>query len=127
MQYVGDNDERYPMDQFTMPDGTLMGWARVVQPYLKSEQALQCASDSQKGGANAALPPAWNGDSWEASQRIAPKQRHLEGANYTFADGHVKWLNADKISGGQTSSFTAGTRAVSATSLGGYQATFSVD
>ena len=28
--------------------------------------------------------------------------RHLEGANYAFADGHVKWLKPNKIGGGTT-------------------------
>ena len=26
-----------------------------------------------------------------------PQTRHLDGANYAFADGHVKWLKPDKI------------------------------
>ncbi len=29
--------------------------------------------------------------------------RHLEGANYAFADGHVKWYKPTKISGGNIS------------------------
>ncbi|RYG65227.1 DUF1559 domain-containing protein [bacterium] len=28
--------------------------------------------------------------------------RHLEGANYAFADGHVKWLKATNVSAGNT-------------------------
>jgi len=32
---------------------------------------------------------------WEASGDYAT--RHLGGANYAFADGHVKWLNPDSI------------------------------
>ena len=32
---------------------------------------------------------------WEASQKYA--RRHLEGANYSFVDGHVKWLNPGAV------------------------------
>jgi prepilin-type N-terminal cleavage/methylation domain-containing protein/prepilin-type processing-associated H-X9-DG protein len=46
-----------------------------------------------------------------------PAQRHLEGANYGFADGHVKWLKGatgnttSAIMNGNTSLAAAGTRA----------------
>ncbi len=39
------------------------------------------------------LPAAWRTDSY------SPAMRHFEGANYSFADGHVKWLKPEKISG----------------------------
>jgi prepilin-type N-terminal cleavage/methylation domain-containing protein/prepilin-type processing-associated H-X9-DG protein len=32
---------------------------------------------------------------WEASQPYA--RRHLDGANYSFVDGHVKWLNPGAV------------------------------
>ncbi len=35
------------------------------------------------------LPAAWLSDS------KSPAFRHLDGANFCFADGHVKWLKAD--------------------------------
>lgn len=34
-------------------------------------------------------------DAWEADSTYAT--RHLGGANYAFADGHVKWLKPDSI------------------------------
>ncbi|RYX82982.1 DUF1559 domain-containing protein [bacterium] len=37
------------------------------------------------------LPTAWIKD------ESSPAWRHLGGANYGFADGHVKWLKPDKI------------------------------
>jgi prepilin-type processing-associated H-X9-DG protein len=40
-----------------------------------------------------ALPATWRTDS------NSPAMRHLEGANYAFADGHVKWFKPEKISG----------------------------
>jgi len=29
---------------------------------------------------------------------FAPAQRHLSGANYAYADGHVKWMRPNAIS-----------------------------
>lgn len=37
------------------------------------------------------------GNSWVA----APTGRHLDGANYAFVDGHVKWLNGQYVSTGR--------------------------
>ena len=37
------------------------------------------------------LPASWRSD------ETSPAWRHGEGANYAFADGHVKWLRPDKI------------------------------
>ena len=39
------------------------------------------------------LPAAWRTDA------NSPAMRHYEGANYAFADGHVKWFKPEKISG----------------------------
>ncbi|HEX8465042.1 MAG TPA: H-X9-DG-CTERM domain-containing protein, partial [Abditibacterium sp.] len=38
------------------------------------------------------LPLDWKTDDH------SPARRHLDGANYAFADGHVKWLKPDQIS-----------------------------
>ncbi len=38
------------------------------------------------------LPIAWH-------KADAPAMRHGEGANYSYADGHVKWFKPEKISG----------------------------
>jgi len=37
------------------------------------------------------LPPAW------IANKESPLYRHLEGANYAFADGHVKWYKPTAI------------------------------
>ena len=44
------------------------------------------------------------------------KARHLEGANYSFVDGHVKWYRPEKVASGYfaaTSTCGAGTKAAS--------------
>jgi len=43
----------------------------------------------------------WNAGGEASRDSVSGKtfgqERHLEGANYAFADGHVKWLKADKV------------------------------
>lgn len=36
-------------------------------------------------------------DAWRQDQK-SPAWRHLEGANYAFVDGHVKWLKPEQVS-----------------------------
>src|ERR1044071_2326782 len=43
-QYIQDYDERYPLDDSA--DTNVVGWAYVIQPYMKSEQIFQCPSDN---------------------------------------------------------------------------------
>ncbi len=52
--------------------------------------------------------------------------RHLDGANYAFVDGHVKWLKASAISGVLRSSTAVYNAGVSSADSGG-RATFSID
>lgn len=42
---------------------------------------------------------AWNaGGGWNtAAEALAEQNKHLEGGNYAFADGHVKWYRSDKL------------------------------
>ena len=52
-------------------------------------------------GANAGIATSSAG--YGAAQEALPTQptsRHLEGNNYSFADGHVKWLRFGKVLGG---------------------------
>ena len=50
--------------------------------------------------AKSGLPAGWMTD---ASK---PSFRHLKGANYAFADGHVKWLKPEKITTNQPDAYT---------------------
>lgn len=52
--------------------------------------------------------------------------RHLEGANYAFVDGHVKWLKPNVVAGGAQVYPTPGTGLGTPTNMGFYQATFFV-
>lgn len=172
-QYVQDYDERYPLvDQRVggfaggFNSATDLGWAELIQPYIKSVQVLQCPSEENPPGAHVGYTDYWynyqiatqgsavfsgtkeasfthisntilNGDgispgalssTGEGTPRYfeqggtgtpstimtgaatstfgtnptAPGSwavRHFEGANYSFADGHVKWLKPTMISG----------------------------
>ena len=62
---------------------------------------------------------------------ITDTGRHLEGANYTFADGHSKWLRGNVVGGGfpNANASNCGTTSTNATAPGvdcnAVQATFS--
>lgn len=57
---------------------------------------LVLGDGTQRGIDNVFPVDAIVGDDWQAGGEYAT--RHLGGANYAFADGHVKWLLPDKIS-----------------------------
>lgn len=143
-QYIQDFDDIFPPDGDAVASKELTGWAYTIQPYLKSEQLLQCPSDSAKSPdaptiqERALLPnftdyyynfnlgsgtlsdadvtrPAnvvLHGDGVSGSLSSAADyfrdsvpsgmgaRRHLEGANYAFVDGHVKWLLPSKVDPG---------------------------
>ena len=148
-QYTQDYDEKYPprrkpaSGEPDRPFG-IIGWATLLQPYLKSEQIFQCPSESTPPsgmgsdkaidyfynyslGATYLPPPTYealggvseasinypsntimNGDGITYRDDLSVftnttnwgKDRHLEGANYSFVDGHVKWLRPDKVASG---------------------------
>ena len=53
-QYSQDYDERLP--NYDGGDAANAGWAKVIQPYVKSTQILQCPSGKYKQGGN---PNGW--------------------------------------------------------------------
>ncbi|MDF2440355.1 MAG: hypothetical protein JWN98_1339 [Abditibacteriota bacterium] len=138
LQYRQDYDELFPVQASGTLTDSDVRWAYAIQPYVKSEQLLQCPSDTvappegptlfdraKTSGftdywyngnlADPANPtsdarltyPAntvMNGDGvGSAASYYAQKMpgaaagRHLEGANFVFVDGHVKWYKANLV------------------------------
>ncbi|RYX82985.1 DUF1559 domain-containing protein [bacterium] len=62
---------------------------------IASPKTLVLIGDGQDdGGLNATL--AQLPSSWRADEK-SPAWRHLDGANYGFADGHVKWMKVNRV------------------------------
>ncbi|MBV9865380.1 MAG: DUF1559 domain-containing protein [Abitibacteriaceae bacterium] len=148
-QYMQDYDSKFPI----MGDTALTGWALNIQPYIKSEQVLQCPSEQNDAptGANitaraslagftdyyynsnlgftssttpaapfkevVAISPSstvLNGDGDGSGLSSAANYntdhvnggvgasgtRHFDGADYSFVDGHVKWLKPENVLSG---------------------------
>jgi prepilin-type N-terminal cleavage/methylation domain-containing protein/prepilin-type processing-associated H-X9-DG protein len=121
-QYIQDYDELYPRT------GSSPVWNVALDPYLKSTQIFVCPSDSvanagsfsygYNGNLNAQNESQMNnsavivlnyeitGNATAAvtatTAGVTAGTRHLDGANYSFVDGHVKWLRPEKLSGTAT-------------------------
>ncbi len=102
-------------------------WVGKIYPFARSDQIFQCpfdrqATDRQKSsyGYNARLnkgkikikhpvsvvllfeveADADNStQTGTGIQAVSAHMRHLDGANYAFADGHVKWLQPQRVNG----------------------------
>lgn len=75
-------------------NGNLLG---VHESEIQQPANVLFAGDGDTNSVDYALPtnPVDYGE-WEPDAEYT--RRHLEGANYTFVDGHVKWLRAGAIS-----------------------------
>jgi prepilin-type N-terminal cleavage/methylation domain-containing protein/prepilin-type processing-associated H-X9-DG protein len=69
------------------------------QKKLKSKNSIILLGDGNDGGdltdatySLGSLPGAW------IKSKTSPAYRHQDGANYSFADGHVKWFKPQQIS-----------------------------
>lgn len=202
IQYTQDYDEKYPA-AYTDPSGTGtfapaaqstngdVGWAATLQPYLKSTQIFQCASQTDSPANTNPTDATWGGagysDYWynsllagsdgvkggsgisqaavasvaqtimcgdggkgdasyqtygEGTGTAFPSspvttggtlakipdgsaQRHLETANYLFADGHVKSLKGNTVD--QSGAVLAGDDTGNSSAKANGKATFRVD
>ncbi|RYZ89254.1 MAG: hypothetical protein EOP06_09595 [Proteobacteria bacterium] len=109
IQYAMDNDEKFPDAE---------KWIDKLQPYFKSEQLFTCPSVTEPEGYGYAFNMNLSLQSTASikndSQPVSiyettilernssgagddPAFRHLDGANYAYADGHVKWLSKTEI------------------------------
>jgi prepilin-type N-terminal cleavage/methylation domain-containing protein/prepilin-type processing-associated H-X9-DG protein len=77
------------------------------------------AGDAAPGAANLALNGCLNnttcGDAPNTPATLTAAQRHLDGANYSFADGHVKWLKG--ASSSQSAVIFSATTSATATNV----------
>jgi prepilin-type N-terminal cleavage/methylation domain-containing protein/prepilin-type processing-associated H-X9-DG protein len=82
--------------------GSIVGDGQNLSSYSK------CCTSANVGGGQYATGyiDAWNQSTYKPSgyetQWDGTTGRHLEGANYLFADGHVKWLKSSNVSAGVT-------------------------
>ena len=68
-------------------------WSNADCPHIASAGAI--AGTCTGGSPNDYISSGGGAQEVDAAAMV----RHLEGANYAFADGHVKWLKPTKISG----------------------------
>lgn len=107
-----------PSDSFVLPTGDTLLLRAATGGF--SDYAINYNLDTGSGGiseaaltfsSNTILNSELNGGSANAnasSSSDAGAARHLEGGNYSFADGHVKWLRREKVLAGSPSSVCAG-------------------
>jgi prepilin-type processing-associated H-X9-DG protein len=124
-QYIQDYDENYPRARSGTAFAKNNTWPDELMSYIKSRQIFSCPSDTNATaekfisyGYNSNLSSkneskmnnsnsiilnyevtgsalATCGHSMAA---VTASTRHLEGSNYSFADGHVKWFKPESVS-----------------------------
>lgn len=109
LMYAQDYDEKYPPAR---------KWNDAIQPYAESEQIYHCPSVT---GSKYGYAMNWRFSGKSLATVKSPAEtithydsktlkrnavggggkdiafRHLDGANYAFADGHIKWMPASQI------------------------------
>src|SRR5688572_12801376 len=55
LQYSQDYDERFPILYYNVMPVPNEGWASFIQPYMKSSQVFQCASEPLRGSGDPTL------------------------------------------------------------------------
>ncbi len=123
-QYLQDNNERYPsldtvagwreaLNLYVKSDAvfqcpsdenkseqTADYWLNARMSGIREEvldaQALTAMLGDGYTSADPRVSLSQMPQSWKIDAK-SPAWRHLDGANYAFADGHVKWLRPEKI------------------------------
>jgi prepilin-type processing-associated H-X9-DG protein len=105
LMYAQDYDERYPAQR--------QDWSKATEPYFKNRNTLQCPADPNlpSYAINGTLLGHKLGDvpspaelvlQFESDDLKTVAYRHNDGANYSFADGHCKWLRRGGEKAGAT-------------------------
>lgn len=125
--YGQDYDDKFPFAHMS----SSVGWADMLQPYVKSRQLFLCPTTQNLSlstsdyfynrrlsrvllakikhpssiimiGDGEEAAPTWN--SWmgfpadAATNPDSPCRRQMDGANYGFVDGHIKYLKPHDLS-----------------------------
>lgn len=107
IQYTQDYDNTYPNVSPWTATGALS--TDPIQPYMKSTQIFVCPSDTGTASyvwnvnLSSQNESALNATALTIMTSESSTSRHLDGANYGFADGHVKWLLPSKVTTSATS------------------------
>ena len=68
----------------------------------KSEASFDYTTNIIMNGDGSGISGDTSASSYQTSTPSVGESRHLEGANYSFIDGHVKWLKAAAVKSGGT-------------------------
>jgi prepilin-type processing-associated H-X9-DG protein len=73
-------------------------WNKLGTVYFANEQIIMLGDgDGSSPQSTASYSIDQLPESWKTST-YSPAKRHLDGANYAFVDGHVKWLKPEQVS-----------------------------
>jgi prepilin-type processing-associated H-X9-DG protein len=126
-QYIQDYDEKYPIAKNSNSGlRKIDNWAGQLEPYIKTSYVFQCpsddaATDNKKTsyGYNARLSKIEDKKLYNSAlvvlnfevvadagnftqtgtgpEAVTASTRHIEGSNFSFVDGHVKWFKPGKV------------------------------
>jgi prepilin-type processing-associated H-X9-DG protein len=132
-QYIQDYKEAYPRARSGDAFANNNIWPDALIPYVKNQQVFQCPSDTNAIGPEF-ISYGYNSNLSSKNEAkmnnsaviilnyevtgseiatcgnkvaaVTAPTRHLEGSNYSFVGGHVKWFKPGKVSDTATNSST---------------------